>query len=367
MKKTLFRALLCLLTVATILGATSCSDRGETLLSLEKDGIEVTFSVNAYRLMLGRTKATLAEVQNVGSADFWNSWIGSPAKTMDQYYRDNILENCKTYLVSLFLFEKYGLELSDAELAEVETLMQEFIKTDGDGSKTKLNAVLSEHGVNYDILEDVYLMQAKIEKLQAHLYGENASLVGDDIKTAYMLENYVHYKQIFLPFTTFVYETDKNGDDVYYKPSEDDKAVASDKIFYNTSMTPSSDTDKNGDTVYYFSNGKIAYNTVDGIRKKLTDEDGNYKTRDLTDTEKKALKTERDTLLADLKDSSNAKFEQTLASVYEAKDLAADQNTDGYYIRRSTYSGASVYLNDVISALDEMKVGDVGMVESTHG
>ncbi len=368
MKKTFFRALLCLLALSMILGASSCADRGKPLLTLEQDGIEVSLSVNAYRLMLGRTKATLAELQDVSQADFWNSWIGSPAKTMDQHYRDNVLENCKNYVVALYLFEKNGLELTDAELEEVETIMDEFVKTDGGGSKTKLNATLAEHGVNYDILYDVYLMQSKIEKLQKHLYGTDASLVGDDIKTAYMLENYVHCRLLYLPFEKYVYETDANGDDVYFKPSEKDEKLAGDRICYDISAQKSDKTDKNGDAIYYYSDGKtIAYNKVDGLRKKLIDTDGKYKTVALTDDEKKALRTEKDALLANLQGSTDKKFESTVTEVNAKKDLPVEQNTDGYYLRRATYTGSSKYLGDIISALDGMKIGDVTAIETSQG
>lgn len=369
MKKILLRTLLCLLVVVTVIGSASCSGKGKTLLSLDEDGIEVTFSANEYQLMLSRYKATLAEVQNVNSNEFWDSWIGSPAKTMDEHYRDSILENCKTYLISLYLFEKYDLKLTDAELDEVEEIMNEFVLTDGDGSKTKLNAKLSDFGVNYDILEDVYLMQAKIDKLQSHLYGKDASLIGDDIKTDYMTKNYVHYKQLFLPFAKFVYETDANGDDIYFKPSANDKTAPSDRICYDTvNGIASTKTDKNGDVIFYLEDGKtIAYDFTDGIRKKLTDKDGNYQTAELSDDEKKALKSEKNALYNELKTASEKNFEAAVSRVYAQKDLAADQNTDGYYIRRNTYTGASSYLNDVISALDTMKDGEVEVIESEHG
>ena len=127
--------------------------------------------------MLGRTKATLDTIQNVNDADFWNSWIGTPAKTMDEHYRENILESCKVSLIALYLFEKEGLSLSDAEEENVDALLEELIKTDGDGSKTKLNSVLAAYGVNYNILKDVYTMEAKIQKLQLHLYGEDGKLI----------------------------------------------------------------------------------------------------------------------------------------------------------------------------------------------
>lgn len=368
MKKILLRALLCLLILATLLGSVSCSGKGKTLLSLNEDGIEVTFSANEYQLMLSRYKATLAEVQNVNSDAFWSSWVNSTT-TMDEHYRESILNNCKTYLIALYLFEAEGLSLTESELDEVDEIMNEFLLTDGDGSKAKLNSILADYGVNYDILKDVYLMQTKIEKLKTHLYGTDASGIVKAEKDKYMTENYVHYKQLFLPFTKYVYETDVNEDAIYYKPSTDDETVAGNRICYDTvNGTASDKTDKNGDIIYYLEDGKtVAYDVTDGIRKKLVDEDGNYQTADLTDDEKKALKAEKNALFDELKTATDQNFEAAIERVYKQKDLPADQNTDGYYIRRSEYSGTSSYLNDVISALDKMEDGDVDVIESDYG
>ena len=367
MKKFLLRALLILLVITMVLGSVGCQNRGKTLMTLKHDGIKVTFSVNAYQLMMSRIKATLGEIQNVNNENFWNSWIGSPAQTMDDYYREQILNSCKSYLIALYLFEKYGLELDENDLREVDQIMDEFVKMDGGGSKSKLNAILAEYGVNYNILKDVYIMQTKIEKLQAHLYGENGSLIGDDIKTAYLKENYVHYKQIFLPFSKFVYETDKNGDAIYYCKKDDGSLDK--KICYDTGNgIPSTENDANGDIIYYRKDDptKIAYNNVDGGRKILQDKDGYEKTVDLTQEELTALKAEKDALLAELENSTNAKFEMIMDRENKERDLS-DNYTDGYYIYRSEYSGASVYLNDTIKALDQMEDGDVTLIESAHG
>ena len=373
MKKLLFRSALLLLALTILMGAVSCANKGKTLLSLEKDGIEVTFSVNAYELMLGRTKATLDSIQNVNDADFWNSWIGSPAKTMDEHYRENILESCKTSLIALYLFEKEGLSLSESDEEEIEMLMDELIKTDGDGSKTKLNSVLATHGVNYNILKDIYTMEAKIQKLQLHLYGEDGKLIGDDIKTSFLKENYVHYKQIYLPFSKFVYEKDKNNDEIYYKYESDGKTLGK-HISYDTGngAFKSDEKDANGDTVYYTDSTKahISYDKVNGGRMRATKTDGSYQTEVRTKEELEALKAEKDSLLALFSTSTTTTFDEKIEEIRYKYGLDAEQNTDGYYIRRMDYSqyGTSyAYLADTIEKCDKMKNGEVAVVESASG
>ena len=165
MKKIILRtAALTLACLLLLLGCVSCSGKGKTLMSLNKDGVSVSLSVNFYELMLSRMKGTLSGygyTANGVTADyaaFWDfkdTFNGSELQTIDQYYRDNILENCRTYLVALYLFEKEGLSLSAATKEEIEDRLNELILTDGNGSKTKLNSVLSVYGVNYDILKEM--------------------------------------------------------------------------------------------------------------------------------------------------------------------------------------------------------------------
>lgn len=363
MKKLFFQTALILLTLTVLLGSVSCGGRGETLLTLKKDGIEVTYTLNEYQFVMSTVKATLSDVD-------WDKWVQSdPPKTMDEYYRDNILENCKTTLISLYLFEKEGLTLSDAEMEKIDEIMNEYLQTDGDGSKSKLNAILADYGVNYDILRDIHIIEAKVDKIKTHLCGENASNIDASIKDAYMKNNYVHFNQVYLPFTKFVYELDKNNQPIYFK--RDANGTVGTSIFYDTENgVASEETDKNGDTVYYVKDSiEIAYNKIDGVRKKLTEDNGSYQTVGLTDAEKNALRIQKDELLAQLQGADAEKFEATIASVRKELDLDPDENTDGIYVRRINYSASSntAYLSDIITACDGMSVGDVTVVESSYG
>jgi hypothetical protein len=234
MKKAILR-LCALLLVALLLLPTlaSCGARtGKAMLTLEKDGIKVSISVNVYELLLTRMKGTLAfygyTANGVKPTDraFWDytdKFNGTDLQTIDEYYRGQIYNNCRTFLVALYLFEREGLSLTAAEQAKIRERLDELVLSDGGGSKTKLNAVLSSYGVNYDILKEVYTIEAKIKALQNHLYGESASKLGPEIKNEYLEKNYVHFRQVFLAAYHYVYETDKNGDDIYYYADGDKK------------------------------------------------------------------------------------------------------------------------------------------------
>lgn len=384
MKKTLLRSAALLLACLLLLCAVSCGKQGKTLMTLKKDGVKVTLSVNLYQLMLTRMKGDLTvygnQLNGVNASQdaYWSyqdKFDGTNLQTIDEYYCNLILDNCRTYLATLYLFEKEGLSLSAADEEEIEKRLEELVNTDGDGSKTKLNAVLAAYGVNYDILREAYTMEKKLDVLQKHLYGENASKVGDVMKTEFMNENYVHFRQIFLAGYAYVYETDKNDDVIYYLTEGENKG----HIAYDTENGVTGKNgdgsvivDKNGDAVYFVNDGsftKIAYNPTEGEPVHATDENGVYKTTTLTEDELKALAERAQKLYDEVKDDSAAEFE---AAAQKESDDTTDKSeySDGIYLQKDldyAASSGTAHLGEIVTKLDTMEVGEVAMVKSTSG
>ena len=151
MKKYIVRiTALFLIAAMLILPLSSCSS-GKKMLTLKVDGKTYSISVNIYELMLSATKGTLdaynytLEGKRPSDAAFWDirdTFDGTTYETSDDYYRKKVLEDCKTYLLSLYLFDKYNLELSESAQKEIDDMMDELVQMDGEGSKTKLNSVL---------------------------------------------------------------------------------------------------------------------------------------------------------------------------------------------------------------------------------
>ncbi len=383
MKKLLLRLSALLVSLVLLVGSlASCSSRGKNLLTLEKDGIKVTFSENEYILMLTRIKGTLASYQfSVNDNSFWgqqDKYNGTDFQTLDAYYKENVLNNCRNYLVALYLFEKEGLALPEATLKQVDDYMEELVQTDGGGSKTKLNSVLSAYGVNYNILKDLYLMQEKITLLQEHLYGKNAELLGDVVKEEYLKESYVHFEQIFFPSYAYVYKTDKNGDTIYYMVDENDNLTK--YICYDTGNGVAATDDKgepildeNGQQVYYLKNspGKICYDPYNGKpSNKLSSDGKTYETKELTEAELAELKGKAEKLYADLKDAGYDQFEAQM-KINNTENADSEQYTDGYYIKTGVDYSASgeemAYLDDIVKALTEGEDGKVYLVQSAYG
>ena len=386
MKKTLLRGLALLLVLTACLCATACSNRGKTLMTLSKDGITVDFSVNLYELMLSRMKGTLMFNQvtaggyTANQAKFWEytDYVeGKGNVTLDEHYRTSILENCRTTLVSLYLFEQMGLTLSAAAQAQIESDLQELILTDGNGSKTKLNSILAQYGVNYNMLREAYLISAKTEAVQAERYGKNGELIGYNLKDKYLGDHYVHFRQIFLEEYHYKYETDKNGDVVYYYFDGNSKG----HICYDTANGEPYELengdlreDDRGDVIYYVKGTnytKIAYDSTNGQPSTLLSDDGvSYQTTPMTEEAKKALKNKAEALSNEVKDLSYAEFEAKIADRNKDQGIT-EIYTDGYYLRTDTdyLSGGSSYqyLQDIVDALQTMEAGETMMVKSNMG
>ena len=180
MKKTFIRITAALIVLLMLVLPFSSCAGGKDLLTLKADGKTYSISVNLYELMLSATKGNLdaynytIEGLRPSQAAFWeimDTYDGTTMETADSFYRKKVLDDCKSYLLSLYLFDKYELKLSESAKQEIEDLMGELVKTDGEGSKTKLNSVLANYGVNYKMLKEYYTIKAKFKAVQNHIYS----------------------------------------------------------------------------------------------------------------------------------------------------------------------------------------------------
>ena len=271
-------------------------------------------------------------------------------------------------------------ELSEAQKEKIDTMMEELVRTDGGGSKTKLNAVLSTYGVNYNILREAYELDALIQKLKDTLYGQNASLIGNNLKNTYLQENFVHFRQVFLATYNFVYETDAFGNDIYYYPDGDNKG----HIYYDVyngvvGLDKDGNTikDDNGDTVYYVIGSdqkEIAYDTVNGIREAVMN-GTEQKTKEMTKAELDAVAARKDELMLILKNSTNAEFEAKILEIEKENNpqgsttSTGTQYDDGIYLStKIDYTTVGfAHFDKIIEALNNMQVGEVACVQSSYG
>ena len=334
-----------------------CSSKGKTLMKIE----DTEISINLYKLYLSRLKGMLCSSYSFGADaledSFWDTVMSKEGMTYNTYYTNAILENTKTYLAAMYECDLRGIELPKATLTEIDERIDDFIKNDAGGSKTTFNSMLSPYGVNYKILREAYIIEAKIELLKDTVCGVNGELIGKNLLDDYYEQNYARFKQIFYYTYDYVYLTDENGDDIYYT----DKG----KIAYDTSATPRTDSDgkavydANGDRVYVFVNDegltRIAYDKKNGVRRNKTAEDGSHIIADLEGEELQAV--------LDHAAMTMEKTEKNDFSGFEALMDSDEKYPNGYYMTRETNYDSP----EVIEALFEMEIGDVRMIKSDYG
>lgn len=334
-----------------------CSSQGKTLMELDDNKI----SVNLFMLYLSRMKGMLCSSYSFGSAaikdSFWDTVMSADGTTYNSYYTSSVLDNAKTYLSALYEFDQRGLELPKSTLESIDEKINGFIENDANGSKTEFNSILSGYGVNYKLLREAYIIEAKISYLKDTIYGADGSLIAKNLVDDYYEQNYARFKQVFLHTYDYVYETDSNDDPIYYK--------ADGKISYDTTATKKVDSngagvlDANGDQIYVRvdENGitRVAYDKQNGARVNKTDEDGNYIIEKYTDDK-----------LSQVKEQAKTIYEALQTNDFEAFDaLVSDgeEYPNGIYVTRSsTYDSQKV-----IDAVFEMEVGESCTVTSDYG
>ena len=366
-----------LVALMLILPLSSCGG-GQKLLTLKADGKTYSISVNLYELMLSATKGTLdaynytLEGHRPSQDAFWDimdTYDGEKMETSNDFYRKKVLEDCKSYLLALYLFDKYELELTESAKKEIEDLMDELVKTDGDGSKAKLNSVLANYGVNYKMLKEYYTIKAKFKAVQEHIY----STTGPNVKNEYVSEHYVHFYQLFLANYTYVYETDKNGDTIYYNTSTN-QILYKETEYTQTTATGGIEKDSKGQIIYYtdVTRTHISYDTEKGQPSYKIDKDGeSYVTKPMTEDELDRLVERANDLYQDLQGVSKDAFVAKVNA--ESDDKQAAIYTDGYYLQKGMDFSASgqdyMYLDTIVEKLSDpnVKVGDVIMIPSPSG
>ncbi len=359
MKRTvkILSLVLCVVLFATALA--SCT--GETMVSYG----EKTLSVNVYRFLLSRMKGTLAYYgYEVDKDSFWNTVTDMDGTTYNDYFCDIIKDQAVQYCVADALFDEYGLTLTEEDEKKVDELLANYVKRAG--SKSALQEELKEFGVNYDMLREIYIIEAKMEKLQDHIYGENGEKIGSDTKEEYFNENYVAFKQIFLATYDYLIDEDRFGDSVYYT-NEKHEAIAYDKVNGATRKDEFGKVIKDvlGDPEYFTEDGRIAYDREKGVLGYVMNNDGDKVIQELSE-EKKAELYEKAGEYAAACDSNSELFEEYIAK-YDESDgdsIIYLYASAGYY---ASQNDAVAYFDQMAEKLGELDVGECTVYKSAYG
>ncbi len=357
LKKYILRICAWLMAIVMLAGMIGCSSKGETLMKIGKQEL----SVNMYELLLSRMKGTLQyNGQPTESDAFWNTIISTQGATYNDYFCRSIQEEAKMMLIKLYLFEEvYGLELPESNYDTIDEYINDALEMLHEGSKTDFNKELSLYGVNIDMLRENYIMEDKIDMLKKHILTQTGDLAKDE----YFRENYVRFRQILLPLYEYIYETDENGDKIYYNEG-------SDRICYDTTGTVKTGTDgkpivdTNGDTIYYTEDGRVAYNKKKGeLRGVDKDKDG-YTDYKMLDEEAAATVAKRANELKDIITEEDFTTFEEYGRMLSEPDLWEAYPNGIFVNKNKNYSVA--YLDDIQKALADMAVGETALIKSEN-
>ena len=373
MKSKMKRILITLLALLLIITSlTACSSKGKKTMYI--DGNKIT--ENMVLLLMSRMKGTLSASgygTKVDTSSFWDTVMDAKTgQTYDDYYTQLVVESAKTYLAAMALFDDLGLKLPKSYIEEIDSEMDRLVEELGEGSKTYLNTKLADYGANYDVLRETYIMEAKIAYLRDHLFGADGSLIDADAYEKYYQENYVKFKHIFFYTSKPVYDTDENGDIIYYKDLTADPL----RVAYKTTgddVEPLLDDkgenvkDKNGDKIYVYKsdNSKIAYN--EGTEESPTypnpvlNDSGYVVTESLTAEESRELSDRVQMIMEAVKKGEYSLFDSYVKEYNEDKGM--EMYPGGYYLT-ATSEYDSIEVRD---ALFEMEDGEIRRIESEYG
>lgn len=351
---------LCLILIGGMLA--SCAPKlGTAYLTLGNE----TLTVNMYELMLTRMRGQLyAYGYTVDDSRFWDTVWREDGQTYADYFNSEVLRQCKQYLAAWYMYsEVYNLSLSQSAQSEVDEYITDLMYTDADGNKTQFNRILAEYGVNTDILREIYLIETRISQLKDHL----STIIADTVREEYYTSNYACFIKLVKSSYALIYEKDSNGDEIWYV-DESFEHVAYDKE-NGTMLKDVNDNpyaDEHGDAIYYYEDtGRIAYDTVNGMRNNVdTDGDsiGDYEAYD--EETLAAIQAEAEALYEQAKTQTVDEFRET-AREHSDKFSASDEGNGAFLDVSVEYSAA--LLSDIVKGLRTVQPGETAFVETDEG
>ena len=237
----LLALLLALCTLLSLSVLSSCGKTGDTMLSLGSAKITdkmFTFWLSRYKAQfLYAYGDSLKEISGTSDAEtFWQMKVDSSvdARTYDELFTEYVYDNAMTYLVSLYLYDEFGLKLPEETEKMLEDTINEMMEDLAGGSKNEFNATLAQYGFNLDTLRACYEINEKVNQLQNYIFSDNGpEKITSDVLDDYYEKTYVRMSQICIFYDQCPekdengsYNVDSEGNIIYRNMSEAEKAAA---------------------------------------------------------------------------------------------------------------------------------------------
>lgn len=240
--------------------------------------------------------------------DFWKMEYDSAAgSTYDDLFTSYIYDNAKTYLCAVYLFDQFGLKLSDDDVKEVDDAIAELTDAYADGDKREFNAFLAGYGFNTATLRECYLVDKKVSALQDYLFNDGGpEAITDDKLEKYYQDNFVRMDHICI-----------------------------------------------------FINHRPEL-TADGAY--VTDDDGAVKYREMTAAENQTARENAQAALTKI----NAGNEFGTVSAEYNENTESQKYVNGIYMSEDSIANATGDLASLYTTLNEMSLGEVKLVELSN-
>ncbi len=210
-----------LLIFAVVLCTVSCgANKGDYIYKNNSDEYvykygDYSIDKNFYSYWLARYKAVLMYTYSdiSDTAEYWDTDYGSgSADAVLTAYAD---ETIKNYLMSVYLFSHYNLAMNDNTVKTVDSQLAEILEDGYEGNVALLNEDAYVYGINYNMLRQIYLAEAKTEIVYSYLTSKIlGDKLNDEMRDKYLEENYAHTTHIFVA-TEYDYNIDKDGNVIY--------------------------------------------------------------------------------------------------------------------------------------------------------
>ncbi len=366
MKKRLSAILALLLALVLLLGG--CAKHGKILIKAGNEKI----SVNVFMLYLSRMKGALAESgADVTSSTYWGQYLSYDHTTTAEYYTNQVLEGLKHIAAAMIIYEEAGLKLPKETEEAIDAWIDALIETDGEGSKARLNDILSAYGANITVLRDSAILEAKLEQLKVHMYGLGGSMLSDALIEQYYKDTYIRGFQMQLANYYYEHEKDRDGiakrytDDTYTKiaylpQSAIDALPAEERAKYirvpnEGQYMPESEYGtevllyRDGETqvvAYDKENGVICYTEKDGERVKVL----------YTEEEMEARRQRAEQIAVECR-GDLSKFMVYVTELSDNSDFHANSAPNGMYFSVGTYNTDAIF-SGIANTLATMEIGD---------
>ncbi len=205
-----FALVLCM--AVTMLASCGSND---TVMSMTIDGKTYTINEEEFSLIMTIKKldycCNMFMTRAQDTLANWNKETEEGSgETLEDYYKNMVVEQTKAVLIEKYLFDKYDLKISD-----------ETIKTNKENKKNAVKylggagAYKQYYGYTADQYYDIYMeMVGRSAAVLEFLCGENGELkVNDTDLATYYTENYTGYQYIMLDMANKVVR-DENGNRV---------------------------------------------------------------------------------------------------------------------------------------------------------